>query len=67
MYTVIYCLNVLPCTELRRGSFNRARFARDGSLGLYTVVNVRGDGYLLHWEQVRNDFGQWCGLAFDSS
>lgn len=39
---------------MRRGSFNRARFARDGSLGLYTVVNAAGIGYLLHWEQVCN-------------
>lgn len=37
---------------LSRGSFNRARWARDGSLGLYTAVNAAGIGYILHWEQV---------------
>lgn len=37
---------------MTRGSFNRARWARDGSLGLYTAVNAAGTGYILHWEQV---------------
>jgi hypothetical protein len=36
---------------VRPGSFNRARFARDGSLGLFTAVNAAGDGHVLHWEQ----------------
>lgn len=37
---------------MSRASFNRARWARDGSLGLYTAVNAAGIGYILHWEQV---------------
>ena len=37
---------------MSRGSFNRARWACDGSLGLYTAVNAAGIGYILHWEQV---------------
>mmetsp|Transcript_10317 Transcript_10317/g.31048 ORF Transcript_10317/g.31048 Transcript_10317/m.31048 type:complete len:383 (-) Transcript_10317:443-1591(-) len=41
--------------SLRGGSFSRCRFARDGSMGLFTVAAHRGDGFLLHWEQ--NDDG----------
>jgi hypothetical protein len=34
------------------GSFNRCRFARDGSAELFTTVNRRGEAHILHWEQV---------------
>ncbi|KAK9868382.1 hypothetical protein WJX84_002942 [Apatococcus fuscideae] len=37
--------------ELKGGSFNRVRFARDGSMGFFTAVNCRGKGWLLHWAQ----------------
>ncbi|KAK9814839.1 hypothetical protein WJX72_012445 [[Myrmecia] bisecta] len=36
---------------LENGSFNRCSFARDGSMAFYTAINVRGDGYIVHWEQ----------------
>ncbi|KAK9844529.1 hypothetical protein WJX74_003654 [Apatococcus lobatus] len=37
--------------ELKGGQFNRVRFARDGSMALYTAVNCKGVGWLLHWAQ----------------
>lgn len=46
---------VLP-PELAGGAFKSCRFARDGSKGLFTVVNHQGSGYILHWHQ--NDQGE---------
>ena len=36
---------------MRRGAFTAARFARDGSLGLFTVVKLAGEAHLLAWLQ----------------
>jgi hypothetical protein len=32
-------------SDMKRGSFSRARWARDGSLGLYAAVTTAGEGY----------------------
>ena len=41
----------LLLSEIKRGSFGRCRFSRDGSLALYTAVKSAGDSYLLMWRQ----------------
>ena len=42
--------------ELKGGSFKACRFARDGRLGLFTVVNHQGRGHILYWSQ--SDLGE---------
>lgn len=43
---------VIPLhAELKGGSFKACRFARDGRLGLFTVVNHQGRGHILYWSQ----------------
>ena len=41
----------LCCAGLQRGAFTQAKFARDGSLGLFTVVKLAGDAHLVAWLQ----------------
>ncbi|BDA49251.1 probable prolactin regulatory element-binding protein [Coccomyxa sp. Obi] len=41
----------LPQGLEKGGAFNRCRFARDGSRGLFVTVNQRGEAHILHWEQ----------------
>lgn len=43
-------------TGFTRAGFNRAKFAKDGTLRLYTVVNRAGEGHILLWEQVIRRF-----------
>ena len=38
---------------MQRGSFNRVRFAHDGSPSFYTTVNAAGQGYILRWQQTQ--------------
>lgn len=47
-----HCLNA----ELKGGTFKACRFARDGRLGLFTVVNHQGRGHILYWSQ--SDLGE---------
>ena len=42
--------------ELAGGAFKSSRFSRDGKKGLFTVVNHRGSGYILYWQQ--DDMGE---------
>eukprot|EP00884_Botryococcus_braunii_P014330 jgi/Botrbrau1/22899/Bobra.0065s0052.2 len=37
--------------DIKRGSFSRARWARDGSLGIYTAVTTAGEGHVMYYEQ----------------
>ena len=52
--TVTATMTVTQHAGFPRAGFNRAKFARDGALRLFTIVNRAGEGHILLWEQVRS-------------